>query len=250
MKFGKCSTCGFTTALLDFKNPEDYRCPNDGTPLSTTTVEPVIPVRDDILKYLRPSGAQIEDDRVGNAILGYIQKYRGVFWFNNHWVPSNIMTHGASGSGVLNYYDVYLVPSTMTTLDSHVFVSKEAYGLSKAFSWGKKRYFGCFVYLGTYMAQNIHIVTGGIHDYKASGNTACHVGFKLINDVLYGTVADGITESTRTLETLTAAAYKRLEVVFTPESEASEARFSVTPRLSIKRYIFMRAELSRKKSRK
>jgi len=131
---------------------------------------------------------------------------------------------GVSGSGVVSYNHRYLGLSTQATSDSHALVLKGAYGLSGAFSWGKKRYSGCYIYLETYAAQNIHIVTGGIDNYKASGNIARHVGFKFINDVLYGTVADGTTESTLTIETLTAAAYRRLEVIFTP---ASEARFYV-----------------------
>ena len=217
MKFGKCSTCGFTTALLDFKNPEDYRCPNDGTPLSTTTVELVIPVRDDILKYLRPSGAQIEDDRVGNAILGYIQKHLGVFWFNNDWFSGPLCTEvGGSGSVTYSGGKYYVRLGTGTTLDSYAHVNKAAMGLSRGFSWDKKRHFGVAVYLWTYSAQNVHITTGTAPT-TGSENLPCHIGFKVIDDVIYGTVGSAAeVESVLALETLAAAAFRRLECVFTP----------------------------------
>ena len=74
-----------------------------------------------------------------------------------------------------------------------------------------------------YSAQNIHIATGN-RPSTGAANTYLHIGFKLINDTLYGTVADGTTETTLQLETLTAAVNRRLECVLTP---GTECRFYV-----------------------
>jgi len=102
-------------------------------------------------------------------------------------------------------------------------IAKLASGLAAAASWDKKRYFGVYVYFSEWTSQNIHIVTGA-RPTTGSGNTYEHVGFKLIDSILYGTVGDGTTESTLSLETISGAVYRCLEVVFTP---ASEARFYV-----------------------
>ena len=164
------------------------------------------------------------DVETANSILQKIQQFKGVFWFNNHWLPAGMVGDGASGTGAIAYGDYMVWLQTGATLDSHVYARKNVQGFSEAVSWDKKRYFGCHAEFLDYSAQNIHIVTGYVYDYKASGNPSLHVGFKLINDVLYGTVADGTTESTLALETLTAASDRCLEVVFAP---ASEARFYV-----------------------
>ena len=179
-------------------------------------------------KLLKGAGAGADpteiDVETANSILRKIQRFKGVFWFNNHWLPAGMMGDGVSGTGAIAYGDYCLWLQTGATLDSHVYARKNVQGFSEAVSWDKKRYFGCHAEFLDYSAQNIHIVTGYVYDYKASGNTALHVGFKLINNVLYGTVADGTTESTLTIETITGTARRCLEVVFAP---ASEARFYV-----------------------
>ena len=85
-------------------------------------------------------------------------------------------------------------------------------------SWNKKRYFGVYVYFNTYSYQNIHVVTGR-SPLNGSANVSRHIGFKLINANLYGTVADGTTESTLLLETLSADGDRRLECILTPTVE-------------------------------
>ena len=39
-----------------------------------------------------------------NSILRKIQQFKGVFWFNNHWLPAGMMDQGASGSGTVSFY--------------------------------------------------------------------------------------------------------------------------------------------------
>ena len=160
----------------------------------------------------------------GNEILEALQRHLGVWWFNNHWHPSGMLTNGASGSGSINWGGYFLRLNTGTTTDSYAYVYKDAFGLSGGASWGKKRWFGIYVYFATYAGQNIHIVSGGF-PVTSSANSYEHIGFKLINGDLYGTVADGATEATLLLETLTEAVYRRLECVLDPT--VPECRFYV-----------------------
>jgi len=159
----------------------------------------------------------------GNSILEKLQKHLGVWWFNNNWLPAGMVDTATSGSGSVDWSSHYVTSNTGTTLDSYARLWKSALGLSAAYSWDKKRFFGVFVHFETYSAQNIHIGSGGCPNTGAA-NTYRHIGFKLINDILYGTVSDGTTEATLSLETLTAAANRRLECVFTP---GTECRFYV-----------------------
>ena len=192
------------------------------TPSEGDVTQEGTPLTENALNHLETQYAEAIAALTGNNILERLQEHLGVWWFNNHWLPTGMMSTGVSASGIVGYSDVNLILNTQTTSDSHAYAAKDARGLSEAYSWDKKRYLGCYVCLETYTAQNIHIVTGGITNYKASGNSHRHVGFKLIDNVLYGTVADGTNESTLNIETITSTAYRRLEVVFTP---ASEARF-------------------------
>jgi hypothetical protein len=165
------------------------------------------------------TGKELDYDEVLKAI----EKHLGVFWFNNHWLPSGKLYTQVSGSGAVSWTDYYVGLATGTTSGSYAAAYKQAYGLSGAYSWAKKRFFGVYVYFNAYAAQYIHIVSGEA-PLNASGNTYNHIGFKLIDANLYGTVADGTTEQTLLLETLTAAVYRRLECVFTP---GVECRFYV-----------------------
>ena len=182
-------------------------------------------------KLLKGAGAGVDPTEIdapqvtGNSILEKLQKHLGVWWFNNNWLPAGMITHGASGSGNAYWYASYVMSQTGATLNSYIQLYKAALGLSGAYSWDKKRFFGVYVYLDTYSAQNIHIVSGYCPGTGAA-NTYRHIGFKLIDDTLYGTVADGTTEATTTaIETLTAAVYRRLECVLDPS--IPECRFYV-----------------------
>jgi len=72
--------------------------------------------------------------------------------------------------------------------------------------------------------QYIHIVTGSVYSYMYAENIHRHVGYKIINATLYGTVANGTNESTLEIETLPMGAWRTLDVIFTP---GVEARFLV-----------------------
>jgi len=143
----------------------------------------------------------------GNSILEKLQKHLGVWWFNNNWLPAGMVLSAVSGSGSFAWATDFIESKTGTTLDSYAQLKKIARGLSYAHSWDKKRFFGAYVYFGSTSLQNIHIVSGVCPDTGA-GNTYCHIGFKVIDGTLYGTVADGTTEATLSLETLTEAADK------------------------------------------
>lgn len=160
---------------------------------------------------------------IGNDVLAKLQRHFGVWWFNNNWLPSGMIFTSADGTGTFGWDSSYVYVHSGDTSLSTALLGKLAEGLSFGGSWAKKRYFGTVVYLGAYSAQYIHIVTGKMTP-NASANTYHHIGFKLIDDSLYGTVADGTTETTLLLETLTAAAYRILECIFIP---GVECRFYV-----------------------
>jgi len=167
-----------------------------------------------------PEYAPISRD---NILLAH-QQYLGVFWFNNNWLPTGMINYWTSGSGSILWDSEYVRPSTGITTNSYAGVTKTARGLSDAASWDKKRYFGVLVRFPTFSAQNIHIVSGN-SPFTGTPNTFRHIGFKLINADLYGTVANGTTESTLLLETLTAEVYRRLECILDPA--IPECRFYV-----------------------
>ena len=96
------------------------------------------------------------DEIPSNDILLRLQKHLGVFWFNNHWLPIDMLRSGQSGSGSVAWYSSYVALSTGTTSDSYAYVDKSAYGLSGAYSWDKKRWFGVYVRIFRNTAQNIH----------------------------------------------------------------------------------------------
>jgi hypothetical protein len=159
-----------------------------------------------------------------NDFLLRFQKHLGPFWFNNNWLPSGMVSSVVSGSGSISWSNQSLQLVTGATSGSYALVNKMAYGLSGGNSWGKTRYLGAYVYFTTYSAQYAHLVSGGVSSPTSDTNTSGHIGFKLIGNSLYGTVADGTTEATLLLETLTAAGSRRLECVLTP---GVECRFYV-----------------------
>ena len=159
----------------------------------------------------------------GNTILEKLQKHLGVWWFNNNWLPAGMIDTALSGSGSFDWCTYSVSGNSGTTSASYARLYKYALGLSNASSWDKKRFFGVFVRFYTYSAQNIHIISG-FGPNTGAANTYQHIGFKLIDDTLYGTVADGTTESTLSIETLTAAGFRRLECILTP---GTECRFYV-----------------------
>jgi len=159
-----------------------------------------------------------------DVILLAIQKHLGVFWFNNNWSPAGMISSTTSGTATIAWVSDYVELDTGTTVNSYAVIWKDAWGLSGGGSWGKKRYFGVYVRLETISAQIVHIVTGLAPSLDVP-NPNPHIGFKLIDNKLYGTVGNGTEESTLLLETLEAGVWRRLECVLDPE--VPECRFFV-----------------------
>jgi len=151
----------------------------------------------------------------GNGILEKLQKHLGLWWFNKNWLPSGMVSYGSSGSGYLTWDDENIGLLTGTTSSSYAYAYKDLYGINYGHTWDKKRHLSTLVTLSTYSYQYAHLVTG-MAPVNAAANTAAHIGFKLIDANLYGTVGNGTAESTLLLETIAAAVRRRLECVLDP----------------------------------
>jgi len=151
----------------------------------------------------------------GDDILERLQKHLGLWWFCNHWRPTDLLATGKTGSAYIKWIGQYAELATGTTTSSWVNIEKEGYGLAGNYTWDKKRYFSVRAVVFYYSNQYIHIISG-LHSVGSSANTNPHIGFKVINDSLYGTVGDGTYESTLLLETLTATVTRRLECILDP----------------------------------
>jgi len=135
----------------------------------------------------------------GEAEPAWLQllNFRGIFWFNNHWYPSGMLPQP---------------------------------------TWEKKRYFVCNVYMSDMNSNVIAYMIMGNAKYSSSASSDRHVGFKVVDGVLYGTVANGTFESHLELATLTSSERHELKVVFTPGVEArfyvdGEDKGAITTRL-------------------
>jgi hypothetical protein len=161
-------------------------------------------------------------------VLKAIENYGGVFWFNNNWLPAGMIFNSTTGSGTQSWSNGEVRLNTGTTAGSTSVIEKVAHGITSTAAtgvatWDKNRYFHIRVYFSTYTNQIVHITSGG-STATVSGNIDNHIGFKLINGDLYGTVANGTSESTLFLETLTTSGYKYLKAVLTA---GTECRFYV-----------------------
>ena len=136
----------------------------------------------------------------------------GLF-FQTYYESLDNLISSVSGSAALEFYqgDIYMY--TGSTASSVARVRKESTYTVPAPDWAKSRKFKTKIeaYSVTDNVGTVWIVSGDV------GN-ARHVGFKIVDGVLYGTVANGTSESTLNIETLGAGAYSAtriLEVVFT-----------------------------------
>ena len=227
MKFGKCSTCGFTTALLDFKNPEDYMCPNDGTPFSTTTTEPLIAIRDNTLKHLRLSGAMLDVP----LDLKVLYDYGGIY-IDGPMIPSlDECIKPVSGSASVSFNIIgngYLSLTTGITNGSRASIEYNNY-LYKYFiptNYDKVIRWKAGAYLD-YITNVEQIIGFGsiLWDYTTPSPDPTLKGcrFKIINDAVYGSVGNDTAETTLSLGT-TLADHHIFEIIFKP---AEEARFYI-----------------------
>ena len=160
-------------------------------------------------------------DDVAGAESAWVQlvNFGGIFWFNNNWSPSGLLYSGTGGSGSISWLPENLRLGTGTTASSFAYAWKLV-GLSPQPTWDKTRYFVCntrFLYLN---ADAYAWVIMGRADYDSGSSDEKHVGFKVVNGSLYGTVADGTLESTLSLGTIGSSEVHELKVVFTPSVEA------------------------------
>jgi len=153
-----------------------------------------------------------------------IAKYPGTWWFCNHWLPSGLLPATVYGSAGVNYYGESMQLGTGTGSGSYVYVWKIARGLDGALTWSRKRYFGVRVYISSFTNQYIYIISGGLEGPNQGYNSYNHIGFKVVDNKLYGTTGDGLAYSEILLETLSGSALRRLECFFTP---GVECRFYV-----------------------
>ena len=173
----------------------------------------------------------------GEAEPAWLQllNFRGIFWFNNHWYPSGMLPDVEGGSGAVSYSSDNLQLRTGTTSSSYAYVYKHIGPLPQP-TWEKKRYFVCNVYMSDMNSNVIAYMIMGNAKYSSSASSDRHVGFKVVDGVLYGTVANGTFESHLELATLTSSERHELKVVFTPGVEArfyvdGEDKGAITTRL-------------------
>jgi len=156
-------------------------------------------------------------------VLATIQAAKGIFWWNNNWLPEGMLPKSLGGTGSVSWYnhDVQLIPGG--DADSYAHIEKTVQAPLPT-TWDKKRYFRADVLIAKKITQNLHVGTGKVPN-TGSGNNYNHVGFIVSDDIILATVANGTTESILLLETLVADGQDRiLEVVYTP---GVEARFYV-----------------------
>jgi len=141
------------------------------------------------------------------------------FWYNNHWLPAGMLNNGVTNTGDIAWSSDYVELITGTTASSTAWVLKTAWGTDGTVTWNRRRYFGVSIRTQEIADQVIHIVQGGVSDYTSATNTSPHIGFKIVNDTVYGTVGNDTAESEIALHTLTGALSYRLEAILLPNRE-------------------------------
>ena len=154
------------------------------------------------------------------AILGKLQRFKGAYWFNSTWDVGHI-DQSLVGTGTLSWSSGYVSMTTGTTSLSSARISKTDYGYQVIPTWDKERWFGLRVVFGNWTNQIIHLVTGSVSGVDAVANTARHIGFKVDNASLYATVANGTSETTSLIRTLTDVITLCLEVHLEPANAAT-----------------------------
>ena len=126
----------------------------------------------------------------------------------------------ADGSGTTTVTNTWVSLQTGTTINSAARLMKAPqYGYGDFFTWNKDREFRTAIVSSSITNQTIWIVIGEVGPGEAG--TDRHVGFKIVNDTLYGTMANGTTEETLNCGTITAGLKITLKVVFKAGSEAT-----------------------------
>lgn len=127
-----------------------------------------------------------------------------------------------TGSGSVSIAAGLLLLQTGATSDSYGWIMKNPDFPALTFTWEKNRKFRTKIRFRQITKQEVYAWIGTPGTPHAS-LTDEHVGFKVVDDTLYGTVADGTTEKTLNLGTISATDYL-LECVF---KAGVEARFFV-----------------------
>ena len=155
---------------------------------------------------------------------GYAITRNPNFHFNYFGNP--VIPYETSGSGSITWYWDAIAMYTGTTSGSYarvgLFINPNK--LDEKPSFDRIRILRVALKVFSDTAQIIHVVLGAVSDFTAAENTAKHVGFKIVDNVLYATVGNGDAESTIELGTISAGDVLKLEVVHFP---GKEARFFV-----------------------
>lgn len=114
------------------------------------------------------------------------------------------------GTGTTTVKTNKVTLDTGATINSKAILSKTPnYLYAQFFNWTKKREFKTSIYWWDLTLHTDWIILGG-------EETDRHIGFKFINGILYGTVADGTTEATLQIEIMAMGGERNLNVVWTP----------------------------------
>ena len=162
-----------------------------------------------------PFRVNMEGDVVANSaelITGNFQR-NDFHWFT---VFESIDGYykGVTETGAVTIYTTHVTLETGATLNSTAQLVKALdYPYYFNFTWDKKREFKTRIFFNNITAQEIWIIMGEGGD---SGNTLNHIGFKIIDDILYGTSGNETAESWDNLGTISATTAYDLKAVLDP----------------------------------
>ena len=162
-----------------------------------------------------PFRVSMEGDVVANSaelITGNFQR-NDFHWFT---VFESIDGYykGVTETGAVTIYTTNVTLETGATLNSTAQLVKALdYPYYFNFTWDKKREFKTRIFFNNITAQEIWIIMGEGGD---SGNTLNHIGFKIIDNILYGTSGNETAESWDNLGTISATTAYDLKAVLDP----------------------------------
>jgi len=102
---------------------------------------------------------------------------------------------------------------TGATANSEAYLDKQNYVSTTISAWSKSRQFEAHCYISSDTSK-----TGTFWLISGNKSSSRHIGFKILNGVLYGSVGNGSAETTTALQTLGASAFtaqRTLKAVFT-----------------------------------
>lgn len=155
-----------------------------------------------------------------NTILEMFAKAKAPMRYVDTFLPADQFEQTISGSASITAYTNALKLETGTTSGSYAKVLSALRGFSSARSWDKKRILQIQLDIIEHTNQIIHLVSGDIKDVTSSANTDRHIGFKVVDNTLYATVADGSTEKTASIGTFSLPITYKLLVILTPGQKA------------------------------